>query len=129
MQIDIDDTFVEIEQMPLDGLRTSLIVDPPNGMLPSMLPVAKARIADRPKRTFDDPETFGLAERCLLGNFGASGGFLASPPMVPAPAVPSLFPLVSNETPVLLFSGGVAHSPVLPPHRPRPPPPSPTSPR
>src|SRR5262245_66650912 len=32
MQIDIDDTFVEVEQMPLDGLRTSLIVGPPNGM-------------------------------------------------------------------------------------------------
>src|SRR5262245_64722633 len=28
MQVDVDDTFVEIEKMPLDGLRTSLIVDP-----------------------------------------------------------------------------------------------------
>src|SRR5689334_11734864 len=27
MQVDIDDTYVEVENMPLDGLRTSLIVD------------------------------------------------------------------------------------------------------
>ena len=81
MQIDLDDTFVEVENMPLDGLRTSLIVDPANGMLPPLLPAAQARIAERPKRSFEDPETFGLAERCLLGNFGSSGGSLASPPM------------------------------------------------
>src|SRR5438093_1541903 len=73
MQVDIDDTFVEVEKMPLDGLRTSLIVDPANGMLPPLLPAARARIADRPRRSFDDPEALGLAERCLLGNFGAGG--------------------------------------------------------
>jgi hypothetical protein len=104
MQIDIDDTFVEVENMPLDGLRTSLIVDPPNGMLPPLLPVAQARIADRPKRSFDDPETFGLAERCLLGNFGASGGSLASPPMVPSAAIPSFYRIVQNNTHVLIFT-------------------------
>lgn len=104
MQIDIDDTFVEVENMPLDGLRTSLIVDPPNGMLPPLLPVAQARIADRPKRSFDDPETFGLAERCLLGNFGASGGSLASPPMVPSAAIPSFYRIVQTDTHVLIFT-------------------------
>ena len=104
MQIDIDDTFVEVEQMPLDGLRTSLIVDPPDGLLPPLLPAAKARIADRPKRSFDDPETFGLAERCLLGNFGASGGSLASPPMVPSQVIPSFYQIVQSDTHVLIFS-------------------------
>lgn len=104
MQIDIDDTFVEVENMPLDGLRTSLIVDPPNGILPPLLPVAQARIADRPKRSFDDPETFGLAERCLLGNFGASGGSLASPPMVPSAAIPSFYRIVQTDTHVLIFT-------------------------
>ena len=104
MQIDIDDTFVEVEQMPLDGLRTSLIVDPLDGMLPPLLPVAQARVAERPKRSFDDPETFGLAERCLLGNFGASGGSLASPPMVPAAAIPSFYRIVQTDTHVLIFS-------------------------
>ena len=104
MQIDIDDTFVEVEQMPLDGLRTSLIVDPANGMLPPLVPAARARIANRPKRSFDDPETFGLAERCLLGNFGASGGSLASPPMVPSQAIPSFYQIVQTDTHVLIFT-------------------------
>jgi hypothetical protein len=104
MQIDIDADSVEVENMPLDGLRTSLIVDPADGMLPPLLPAAKARIADRPKRSFDDPETFGLAERCLLGNFGASGGSLASPPMVPSAAIPSFYRIVQSDTHVLIFT-------------------------
>ena len=104
MQIDIDDTFVEVENMPLDGLRTSLIVDPANGILPLLLPAAQARIADRPKRSFEDPETFGLAERCLLGNFGASGGSLASPPMVPSAAIPSFYRIVQTDAHVLIFT-------------------------
>ena len=104
MQTDIDDTFVEVEKMPLDGLRTSLIVDPANGMLPPLLPAAQARIAARPKRSFDDPETFGLAERCLLGNFNASRGSLASPPMVPSEAIPSFYQIVQTGTHVLIFT-------------------------
>jgi hypothetical protein len=104
MQIDLDDASVEVENMPLDGLRTSLIVDPPDGMLPPLLPVAQARIADRPKRSFDGPETFGLAERCLVGNFGASGGSLASPPMVPSASIPSFYRIVQTGTHVLIFT-------------------------
>jgi hypothetical protein len=45
-QVDVDDTFVETEAIPLDGLRTSLIVDPPTGMLPPLLPAALARASD-----------------------------------------------------------------------------------
>lgn len=104
MQIDIDDTFAEVENMPLDGLRTSLIVDPADGMLPPLLPAAQARIAARPKRSFEDPETFGLAERCLLGNFGASGGSLSSPPMVPSAVIPSYYRIVQSDTHVLIFT-------------------------
>ena len=92
VQIDLDETYSEVERMPLDGLRTSLIVDPPSGMLPPLLPAAQARKANRPKRSLDDPETFGLAERCLLGNFGASGGSLASPPMIPSEIIPVAVP-------------------------------------
>jgi hypothetical protein len=66
----VDETYVESEAMKIDRLRTSLIVDPPNGMLPPLLPAALARIAARPKRTFEDPEIFSLSERCLLGSFG-----------------------------------------------------------
>jgi hypothetical protein len=104
MQIDIDDSAVEFESMPLDGLRTSLVVDPANGMLPPLLPAAQKRLADRPKRSFDDPETFGLAERCLLGNFGASGGSLASPPMVPSASIPSFYRIVQTGAHVLIFT-------------------------
>jgi hypothetical protein len=104
MQTDLDADAVEVENMPLDGLRTSLIVDPPDGMLPPLVPAAKARIAARPKRLFEDPETFGLAERCLLGNFGASGGSLASPPMVPSASIPSFYQIVQTGTHVLIFT-------------------------
>ncbi len=113
MQIDIGDAFVEVEQMPLDGLRTSLIIDPPDGMLPPLLPAATARISERPKRTFEDPETFGLAERCLLGNFGASGGSAASPPMLPSQVIPSFYRIVQTDTHVLIFTEWVHDARVI----------------
>ena len=72
-QVDLDDSAVEREAMPFDRLRTSLIVEPPSGVLPPLIPAAQARVAAKPKRSFDDPEGFGLGERCLLGNFGLGG--------------------------------------------------------
>lgn len=102
-QIDLDDTFVETEQMTIDRLRTSLIVDPPNGMLPSLLPSAIARIAARPKRSFDDPETLSLSERCLMANFGL-GGSLASPPIVPSEVIPALYRIVQTDATVVIFT-------------------------
>ena len=69
--------------------RTSLIIDPPDGGLPALLPAAQARAA-RPKSSNDDPELLGLDERCLLTvAFGSSN---ASPPMVPNPVRPELLP-------------------------------------
>jgi hypothetical protein len=102
-QADIDDTYVETEVFTLDRLRTSLIVDPPDGRLPDLLPSAHARIAARPKRSFEDPETFGLAERCLLGNFGL-GGSLASPPMLPAAVIPGYYQIVQTDAQVMIFT-------------------------
>jgi len=102
-QADVDETFVETEVFKLDRMRTSLIVDPPTGRLPDMLPSARARIAARPKRSFEDPETFGLGERCLLGNFGL-GGSLASPPMVPSEVIPGYYQIVQTDTRVLIFT-------------------------
>lgn len=53
--------------------RTSLLVDPPNGKMPPMLPEAQKRRADerahREKHAFEDPETFPPGERCV--NFQA----------------------------------------------------------
>jgi len=102
-QIDLDDTYVERDVIRLDGLRTSLIVDPPTGVLPPTVPAALERAKAKPKRTFDDPEVFGLAERCLLGNFGL-GGSLASPPMVPSQVIPSYFQIVQTDASVMIFS-------------------------
>jgi hypothetical protein len=102
-QADIDETYVETDAFNLDRLRTSLIIDPPNGRLPDLLPSATARIAARPKRSFEDPETFGLAERCLVGNFGL-GGSLASPPMVPAAVIPGYYEIVQTDAHVMIFT-------------------------
>lgn len=102
-QPDLDDTYVEFEAMPLDGLRTSLVVDPPDGMLPPLLPGARARIAARPKRSFEDPETLTLSERCLLGN-PPVGGSAASPPLLPSPVFASFYQIVQTDNQVMIFS-------------------------
>jgi len=102
-QIDLDDTYSETEVIRLDGLRTSLIVDPPNGILPPSLPAAQERARAKPRRSFEDPEVFGLAERCLLGNFGL-GGSMASPPLVPSPIIPSYFQIVQTDAYVMIFA-------------------------
>jgi hypothetical protein len=63
-------------------MRTSLVIDPPDGRIPPMTPEAKkkydafhAQLAQHPS---DGPEDRLLTERCIL--FGASG-----PPMLPEP--------------------------------------------
>jgi hypothetical protein len=111
-QVDIDDAFVESEAIKMDGLRTSLIVDPPTGVLPPLLPPAHARLAARPRRSFDDPETLGLAERCLLGNFGL-GGSLASPPLVPSVVIPAYYQIVQTDAYVLIFAEWVHDARVI----------------
>ena len=70
-----------------DDHRTSLVIDPPDGRLPSLTPEAQerdaARRGQRPVRARQvvdspahGPEDFGLAERCLLG-------YSTGPPVVP----------------------------------------------
>jgi hypothetical protein len=68
--------------------QTSIIVDPPDGKIPSITPDAKKKAeahrasGGRPVRTrtdgigVDNPEDRGLAERCILG-------FSTGPPMLP----------------------------------------------
>jgi hypothetical protein len=102
-QADLDGEYAEVEAIKFDGMRTSLIVDPANGMLPALLPAAQARIAGRPKRSFDDPEVLGLAERCLLGNFGL-GGSIASPPIVPSQIVAAYYQIVQTDASVMIFA-------------------------
>jgi hypothetical protein len=64
-------------------MRSSLIVDPPDGKVPSLLPEAQKRNAEiaaarrRSGGQFDGPENRSLQERCLLTP-------QAGPPMLPA---------------------------------------------
>jgi hypothetical protein len=102
-QADVDEAYVEVEVIRLDRLRTALIVDPPTGRLPNQVPAARTRIAKRPRRSFDDPETLGLAERCLVGNFGI-GGSTASPPMVPNEVIPAYYRIVQTDAYVLIYT-------------------------
>ena len=56
--------------------QPSLVVDPPDGRVPPLVPEAQQRIAAR-RNHFDNPEERPLAERCILG-------FNSGPPMVPS---------------------------------------------
>ena len=60
--------------------RTSLIVDPPDGRIPSLTPEAEARVAHMDtihRRPPEHPEDRTLFERCLVGR-------AAGPPMIPS---------------------------------------------
>ena len=71
--------YTEPGQMMRDR-RTSLIVDPPNGALPPLLPAARQRVNESVERkreyVADDPEDFDISERCIAW---------PSPPMQPLP--------------------------------------------
>jgi hypothetical protein len=103
IQSDLDSVSVEVEAFALDGLRTSLIVDPPDGTLPALVPAARARVAARPKRTFEDPEVFSPGERCIVALFGL-GGSAASPPMTPSEVLPWFYSIVQTDSTVLIFT-------------------------
>jgi hypothetical protein len=63
------------------SLRTSLVVDPPDGRVPALLPDAQKRQQDRLAENrghqFDGPENRSLAERCLIWP-------TLGPPMLPS---------------------------------------------
>jgi hypothetical protein len=65
----------------LPDRRTALIIDPPNGTLPPLLPTAQHRLNDYLERqrqhVADGPEDFGISERCI---------WWRSPPMFPLPS-------------------------------------------
>ena len=58
--------------------RSSLIVDPPQGRVPTLLPEAQKLVSAAERRGYDGPEQRPLGERCLLAFGNASG-----PPMLP----------------------------------------------
>ena len=57
--------------------RTSLIIDPPNGRIPTLTTEAEYRIGLRERRSFESWESRGIAERCMAG-------FNTGPPMFPS---------------------------------------------
>jgi hypothetical protein len=63
------------------GLRTSLIVDPPDGRIPPLTPAAQKRMQEQFARarehSTDGPENRSLQERCLMWP-------TAGPPMLPS---------------------------------------------
>ena len=65
----------------LEDRRSSLIVDPPDGRIPALVPKAQQRLAARRPPSSDDPETRTLDDRCIVSlPRGASN---AVPPIVP----------------------------------------------
>ena len=97
-------------------IRTSIVVDPPDGRLPPLTPAARQRIAARllapapsaaartirdSNRTgaYDDPERRPLGERCLLG-FGSTSG----PPALPNYFYNNLHQIVQTPDRVLILN-------------------------
>ena len=87
----------------IDGeKRTSIIVDPPNGRIPAMLPAAQVRNAERRKLIeaagpTAGPEARPLGERCLM-SFGSSAG----PPMLPL-MYNNNYQIVQNKDTVMIL--------------------------
>ena len=98
---DLDYTYMD-RMTVVAGRRTSLIVDPPDGKLPALLPAAKARAEARPKVSKEDPELLGLDERCLLA--AAFGSSNATPPMVPNPFGRNIYQIVQTADHVMIYT-------------------------
>ena len=98
---DLDYTYMDQAKV-VPSRRTSLIIDPADGLLPPALPAAKARADARPKSSRDDPEVLGLDERCLLET--ALGSSNASPPMGPNPFGQNLYPFVQTPDHLAIYT-------------------------
>jgi len=86
--------------------RTSLVIDPENGLLPPRVKAADERRAARQPMNYDDPESRSLGERCLLGD--DVGGESVTPPIVPNPFAFNYYRIVQTATHVLIF-GELVH--------------------
>jgi hypothetical protein len=82
------------------SLRTSLIVDPPDGKIPALTPEAQQRVdaarAYVREHPADGPENRGLAERCLIWA-------TAGPPMLPGP-YNNAYQIVQNRDYVVILT-------------------------
>ena len=107
------------EYFEIDGQkRTSLVIDPPDGRVPQMIPAARERMmANRNARptsdasesgrdpgfegptAYDDPERRPLGERCLIG-FGSTSG----PPIFPNYFYNNLHQIVQTRDTVMILT-------------------------
>jgi hypothetical protein len=101
----------------VDGqIRASIIVDPPNGRVPPLIPAAQKRMLAllarptsdaqesrdpglEPAGSYDDPERRPLGERCLLG-FGSTSG----PPALPDYFYNNLHQIVQTPDSVMILT-------------------------
>jgi hypothetical protein len=96
---DLNYTYMEYFRV-LENRRTSLIVDPPNGRLPDLVPQARERNAARRPPSSDDPETRTLDDRCLVSL--PRGGANAVPPIVPNPFAANYYQIVQTPDYVII---------------------------
>ena len=93
-----------------DDRRTSLVLDPPNGRIPDLTPVARERQAARRAYLAEHPadswEDRNLAERCLVG-------FNSGPPMAPS-AYNNIFQLFQTEDYVVILNEMVHDARIVP---------------
>src|SRR5262249_22730756 len=82
--------------------RTSLVIDPPSGVLPPLVKAAEERRAARKPPKFDDPEERPLSERCLLGT--DAGALSLTPPILPNIFAMNYYRIVQTPTHVMLFT-------------------------
>jgi len=87
-------------------LRTSLIVDPPNGRIPELTEAAKQRVAATPPPSADGPETQGLSTRCI---YYATAG----PPMLPG-SYNNNYQIVQTDDHVLIVNEMVHETRIVP---------------
>ena len=73
-----NDAFWEIGSKPVKTLRTSMVIDPPDGKIPALTPAAAEKRKRRVERILhpDGPEDLGLGDQCLMFSTG-------TPPMLP----------------------------------------------
>ena len=85
-------------------LRSSLVIDPPNGKIPALTPDGRARIGAVMARArqfgeYDNPENRPLAERCMM-SFGSNAG----PPMLPNYFYNNNYTIVQTKDHVMILT-------------------------
>lgn len=100
-------TWLDYGTRVLASRRTSLIVDPPDGRVPSLTPAARQTAATRAaaRQRAEGPEDFSLGERCIL--------FGAGPPIVPGPYNNNIQIIQTRDT-VVVFNEMIHDARIVP---------------